>query len=328
MLPHTNWPARLAFSPDGKVLATGDFNGAGHLWDVATGRPIGPMLDAGSIVISLAFSPDGRSLASGTAEHAHQLVIWDLASRRPRGEPIRFKDWVHRLAFSPDGSRLAAGSTDTTARLIDAANGRAIVGPLRHAEVVGRVAFSPDGRVLLTATQGAPEKSIVRSWGAVDGRPRPGSITLPGYLAQDLAFAPEGNLFAAGCDDGSVSVWDVASMRQVGPTRVLRGRITGLAFGNDGATLMATDARGHLIAWPLPRSSPGSADRLSRRVGARTGVELDGAGELGVLDPRPGGSARRRIRPPDLRDLDVEPSSGFRPHRRSSRPTADRCPDR
>jgi WD40 repeat protein len=205
MLPHINWPARLAFSPDGKILATGDFNGAVHLWDAATGRPIGPPMDAGSIVISFAFSPDGRLLAAGTAEHAHQLVLWDLATRRPRGEPIRFKNWVHRLAFSPDGSRLAAGSTDTTALLIDAATGRAIGGPLRHAEVVGAVAFSPDGRIFLTATQGAPEKSIVSSWSGVDGSPEPGSITLPGYIAQDLAVAPDGTLFAAGCDDGSVS---------------------------------------------------------------------------------------------------------------------------
>ncbi|HZW32369.1 MAG TPA: protein kinase, partial [Isosphaeraceae bacterium] len=97
MLPHTNWPARLTFSPDGQRLATGDFDGAVHLWDVETGDEIGPPLDAGSIVQSLAFSPDGRLLAAGTAELAHQVVLWDLTTRRPRGEPIRFKETIEAL---------------------------------------------------------------------------------------------------------------------------------------------------------------------------------------------------------------------------------------
>jgi WD40 repeat protein/tetratricopeptide (TPR) repeat protein len=283
VLPHANWPARLAFSPDGRTLASGDFDGGVHLWDVANGQPMGPPLRAGSIVQSLAYSPDGRLLAAGTAEIVQQVVLWDLATRRPRGEPVPFKHWVNRIAFSPDSSRLAAGSRDATVRLIDTATGRAIGEPLRLSGSVATVGFSPDGRTLLTATHGAPEASVIKFWSAVDGRPRPASIILPA-IALDLAVAPDGTQFAAGCADGSVSLWDVATARQVGPARVLRGRIIGLAFSPDGASLLAADARGNLANWPVPRSAPEPPDRLIQSVRARTGVELDTTGRLGVLD--------------------------------------------
>ncbi len=295
MLPHMNWPARLAFSPDGEVLATGDFDGAVHLWEVSTGHRMGPPLEAGSIVQALAFSPDGRLLAAGTAEIIHQLVLWDLATRRPRGAPIRFKDWACHLAFSPDGSRLAVGSHDSTARLVNAATGLAIGEPLQNAACLGSVIFSPDGSTLLTATRFRPEKSVVRSWDAVNGRPRPGSITLPATITQDLAFAPDGTFFAAGCDDGSVSLWDVAAMRKVGPTRILRGRVAGLAFSSDGASLLTVNDRGHLAAWTVPRPSALSVNRLARQAGTRTGVGLDPAGQLVVLDAE----AWRRLREED-----------------------------
>ena len=83
LLPHINWPSALAFRPDGRVLATGDYSGAVHLWDVETGASLGPMLSAPSIVFSLAFSPDGKTLAVGTAERVHQVELWDLAAGKP-----------------------------------------------------------------------------------------------------------------------------------------------------------------------------------------------------------------------------------------------------
>ena len=171
LLPHINWPSALAFRPDGRVLATGDYSGAVHLWDVETGASLGPMLSAPSIVFSLAFSPDGKTLAVGTAERVHQVELWDLAAGKPRGEPIRFKHFVIALAFSPDGARLAAGSTDSTVRLVDVASGTVIGEPLRHADRVSGVAFSPDGRLLLTVNTGPPGTAAARLWDAGSGQP-------------------------------------------------------------------------------------------------------------------------------------------------------------
>ena len=67
-IPHTNCVAALAFQPDGKVLAAGDYDGLVRFWDTSTGQEIGRPLPQGEIVLSLAYSPDGTMLAVGLAK--------------------------------------------------------------------------------------------------------------------------------------------------------------------------------------------------------------------------------------------------------------------
>ena len=84
-LPHTNYVAALAFQPDGKVLAAGDYNGLVRLWDTSTGQEIGRPLPQGEIVLSLAYSPDGKMLAVGLAnDHTGKpgIRLWDTGTRR------------------------------------------------------------------------------------------------------------------------------------------------------------------------------------------------------------------------------------------------------
>jgi WD40 repeat protein/tetratricopeptide (TPR) repeat protein len=286
LLSHINWPSALVFRPDGKVLATGDYSGAVHLWDVETGARLGPPMRAASIVLSLAFSPDGRTLAVGTAERVHQVELWDLPARRPRGEPIRFKHFVIALAFSPDGARLAAGSTDSTVRLVDVVSGRVIGEPLRHADAVRGLAFSPDGRLLLTVNTGLPATAAARLWDAATGQPASAMLDHTSDISKGaLAFSPDGSFFLTGCEDGSVHLWDTETRRPVGPPLLLRAPVLGLAFSLDGRRILAVDERGDLRAWPVPVPYAGPVERLIRRLPAASGQGLDSAREVSVLDP-------------------------------------------
>ena len=72
-IPHSNWVAALAFQPDGKVLAAGDYDGLVRFWDTSTGREIGRPLAQGEIVLSLAYSPDGTMIAVGLASDEGQV---------------------------------------------------------------------------------------------------------------------------------------------------------------------------------------------------------------------------------------------------------------
>ncbi len=143
----------VAFSPDGKTLASGSTDDTIRLWNMATHQPIGqPLKGHTGSVTSVAFSPDGKTLASGSFDHT--LRLWDVATRRPIGQPFSGQSaLVASVAFSPDGKTLASGGADGTVRLWDVATHQPIGQPLKgHTGSVTSVAFSPDGKTLASGS--------------------------------------------------------------------------------------------------------------------------------------------------------------------------------
>jgi tetratricopeptide (TPR) repeat protein len=107
----------VAFSPDGKTVLTGSLDLAARLWDVMTGRPLGPPLEHQSWVRAVAFSPDGKTVLTGGDDRTARL--WDATTGRPLGPPLTHQGWVRAVAFSPDGKTVLTGSDDRPARLWD-----------------------------------------------------------------------------------------------------------------------------------------------------------------------------------------------------------------
>jgi WD40 repeat protein len=103
----------VAFSPDGKLLATGLYNGTIELWSTANWRPAGPVLEGHSgRVTALTFAPGGRTLLSGGVDGTLQL--WDVASRKSVGSPETVEPNSYLAAvFTPDGQRVFAVSEGT-----------------------------------------------------------------------------------------------------------------------------------------------------------------------------------------------------------------------
>jgi WD40 repeat protein/serine/threonine protein kinase len=152
----------LAFSTDGKVLATAGAEGFVTLWEVATGRQItNNLLGHTGMLRSLAYSPDGRTLASASEDGT--VILWDVAD--PARPSLRLKlagnaGAVGAVAYSPDGTMIASGCDDGTVKLWDPATGRERCTLVGHSSRVRTLAFSPDGSVLATGDAGG----TIRLW--------------------------------------------------------------------------------------------------------------------------------------------------------------------
>jgi WD40 repeat protein/transcriptional regulator with XRE-family HTH domain len=237
----TSGGASVAFSPDGKMLATGDdFSNLARLWNTTTGQQMGPALNTGprdSGVTSVAFSPDGKILA--TARNGGSVELWDVATGHQIGKP--FANSAYSVAFSPDGKILAVGDMDSTARLWDVATKHQIGSALSGGPFGGGsswvtfVAFSPDGTTLATSHG----DGSVRLWDVATGRQIGKPLNAgPVDSIFSVVFSPDGTTLATSNID-AVLLWDVATGQQIGGPLNANG--TGaVAFSPDGKALVLT----------------------------------------------------------------------------------------
>jgi serine/threonine protein kinase/WD40 repeat protein/tetratricopeptide (TPR) repeat protein len=294
-LPHTNYVAALAFQPDGKVLASGDYSGLVRRWDTSTGKEIGRPLPQREIVLSLAYSPDGKMLAVGLSDdHTGKpgIRLWDTERSELIGEFLSTKEPVKRIEFRSDGRALLAVQHHNT-QLWDTSRGRAIGGPMVD-EMSG--GFRPDGRAFLTFGRDGAVKLRAAMTGAVLAR-----LMTTSSPAVCAAFRGDGGLVAAGFQDGSVRLCDPATSQPIGPPRFMEHALNKVAFTPDNTAVAGIDIAGNSRTWPVPRPLPDQdIDHLTLRIEARTGLQMETGrtvarlditswrerlGQLGRLDP-------------------------------------------
>ena len=154
----------VAFSPDGRTLASGFSDNTIRLWDVASGRELRTLKGHKDQIYSSAFSPDGRTLASASPHDKEKTIrLWDVASGREL-RTIAGHD-VYCVAFSPDGRTLASGSYDHRITLWEVASGQELRTLKGHENIINSLAFSSDGRTLAS---GSWDGTIIL-WSVADG---------------------------------------------------------------------------------------------------------------------------------------------------------------
>jgi hypothetical protein len=147
----------VAFSPDGKMLASASSDKTVRIWNVATGSEMRRVSGNLQNVTCIAFSPDGKVLAGGT--NFGFIEVWDSNTGQLSytfyGQHIAE---INAMAFSPDGKTLASGGTDRTVRLWDMASHRLVQILEGHRGSVEALAFSADGKVLASGGRDAATK--------------------------------------------------------------------------------------------------------------------------------------------------------------------------
>jgi WD40 repeat protein len=288
---HTSPVLTVAFSPDGKTIASGSHDGTIIMWDIATHQPIRKIKSLPVDVFSVAFSPDGKTLVS--ANGWADIIRWNVETGKPIGEPlVGHSSAITSIAFSPDGKILASASWDDTVVLWNVATGQMIGQALRgHTKDVYSLAFSPDGKTLAT---GSSDQTTIL-WDVQTGKPigeplhghddavrglafssdgkaiasagdssiilwntetheQIGQLLSDGFSINSVAFSPDGTSLVAGYGDQSIRLWDVGTQQMIGtPLHGHTDQVNSVAFSPDGQTLASGASDATIVLWMIEK---------------------------------------------------------------------------
>ncbi|MBE9225071.1 PD40 domain-containing protein [Phormidium sp. LEGE 05292] len=238
---HNQKVGSVAWSPDGKMLASGSYDGTIELWNQDGSEVLKKPLKHSSAVYSVAWSPDGKMLASGSDDGT--IELWNQDGSEVLKKPLKHSSAVYSVAWSPDGKMLASGSDDGTITLWNQ-DGKELK-KLEHRSAVYSVAWSPDGKMLASGS----DDGTIELWNQ-DGKELK---TLTGHnkAVASISFSPDSKLLISGSDDKSVILWSMVDGKELWTRKQHSDSVRGVAWSPDGKMMASASIDKTVILWSL-----------------------------------------------------------------------------
>ena len=234
---HVGSVRALAFSPDGRFVATGGDDRTVRLWDTATGKELHRCDGHGDEVFAVAVSRDARRIISAGRDRV--VRVWDGANGKLLHRLAGHTDTVRAVAITPDGKLALTGGDDRSVASWDVETGKQLRSWAIHEGPVTAVALSADGRAALSGSR----DGTVRGWKARDGGSLSDFVARHGGEVYAVAFSTDGRLALSGGNDKTVRLWDIGTGREKKLFTGHDNAVIRVAFAPDGRHVLSGSSR-------------------------------------------------------------------------------------
>ncbi|NJM18363.1 MAG: NACHT domain-containing protein [Richelia sp. SM1_7_0] len=234
----------IAFSPDGKLFATGDDFGTVYLWEVGSGKEILTFKGHTDWLDAITFSPDGKILASASEDQT--IKLWDTVTGKCINTLLGHTSRIFSIAFSPANRILASSSRDKMIKLWDIDTGVCLKTFEAHTSMIFTIAFSPNGKILAS---GGYDKTV-KLWDIDSDRC---FNILHGHTDAilSIAFNPDCDILVSSSRDQTIKLWDIDTGRCLNTLQEYTHRIVSVAFSSKGLIFSGYDYGRGLTVWNL-----------------------------------------------------------------------------
>jgi WD40 repeat protein/serine/threonine protein kinase len=243
---HSDEVHSVAFSPEGRLIASGSRDGSVKVWDATKGETIWSLAGHRGDVYCVAFSPDGKTVVSAGDDTTARL--WQTSTGRQSAVLHAHTRAVFNAVFSPDGRILATAGKDSVIRLWDTATLDEKIVLSGHLKDVEFLAFSPDGTAL--ASVGDERPGLLKLWDVATGREKL-SVVADLHPMMCVAFSPDGATVATASEGRTIKLWDAASGVERLALAGHAGSVESLAFSPNGKTLASASTDATVRLWDV-----------------------------------------------------------------------------